>query len=90
VARTETAEITKTTAGPQRLGTPFRLLFTASSGSNLGDGVLLAAVPLLARRLSSDPLAVSSVTVAATLPWLSPGCGATTASGRSPSATPTS
>lgn len=31
---------------------------------------MLAAVPLLARRLSDDPLAVSSVTVAATLPWL--------------------
>jgi MFS family permease len=69
VARTETTE-TRTTARPRRLGTPFRLLFTASTGSNLGDGVLLAAVPLLARRLSHDPLAVSSVTVAATLPWL--------------------
>jgi MFS family permease len=53
-----------------RLGTPFRLLLVASTGSNLGDGVLLAAVPLLARRLTDDPLAVSSVTVAATLPWL--------------------
>jgi MFS family permease len=70
VARTATTETTKTTAGARGLGTPFRLLFTASTGSNLGDGVLLAAVPLLARRLSDDPLAVSSVTVAATLPWL--------------------
>lgn len=70
MARTEPTEIPKTAAGPHGLGTPFRLLFTASTGSNLGDGVLLAAVPLLARRLSDDPLAVSSVTVAATLPWL--------------------
>jgi MFS family permease len=70
VARTEQTRTTTTTAGPKGLGTPFRLLFTASTGSNLGDGVLLAAVPLLARRLSDDPLAVSSVTVAATLPWL--------------------
>jgi MFS family permease len=53
-----------------KLGAPFLLLFTASTASNLGDGVLLAAVPLLARRLSDDPLIVSSVTVAATLPWL--------------------
>src|SRR5262245_50029970 len=52
------------------LGTPFRALFTASTGSNLGDGVVLAAAPLLARRLSDDPVAVSSVTAAATLPWL--------------------
>lgn len=52
------------------LGAPFLLLFTASTASNLGDGVLLAAVPLLARQVSADPLVVSSVTVAATLPWL--------------------
>jgi MFS family permease len=66
----ETTDTTETTAGSRGLGTPFRLLFAASTGSYLGDGVLLAADPLLARRLSDDPLAVSSVTVAATLPWL--------------------
>jgi MFS family permease len=59
-----------TTSTRRGLGAPFRLLFLASTGSNLGDGVLLAAIPLLARRLSDDALAVSSVTVAATLPWL--------------------
>lgn len=65
-----TTETRKTKAGARGFGTPFRLLFTASTGSNLGDGVLLAAVPLLARRVSDDPFAVSSVTIAATLPWL--------------------
>ena len=60
----------ETTSIQRGLGTPFRVLFTASTGSNLGDGVLVAAVPLLARRLSDDPRAVSSVTVVATLPWL--------------------
>lgn len=49
---------------------PFAILFTASTASNLGDGVLLAAVSLLARRITDDPLAVSLVTVASTLPWL--------------------
>lgn len=52
------------------LGPRFRTLFVASTASNLGDGVLLAALPLLARRLTDDPLAVSAVTAAATLPWL--------------------
>jgi MFS family permease len=60
----------ETTTRRGTLGTPFLLLFTASTASNLGDGVLLAAVPLLARQVSDDPLVVSSVTVAATLPWL--------------------
>jgi MFS family permease len=60
----------ETTTRRGTLGTPFLLLFTATTASNLGDGVLLAAVPLLARQVSDDPLVVSSVTVAATLPWL--------------------
>jgi len=49
---------------------PFSRLFVASTLSNLGDGVLLASLPLLARSLSSSPIAVSAVTVAATAPWL--------------------
>lgn len=52
------------------LGPRFWTLFAASTASNVGDGVLLAALPLLARRLTDDPLAISSVTAAATMPWL--------------------
>ena len=37
--------------------------------SNLGDGMYLAALPLLAATLTRDPLAVSVVTVASWLPW---------------------
>lgn len=48
----------------------FGTLLIASTASNLGDGVLLAAVPLVARRATSDPLTISLVTAAATLPWL--------------------
>jgi MFS family permease len=38
--------------------------------STLGDGMYLAALPLLAATLTRDPLAVSVVTVAGWLPWL--------------------
>jgi MFS family permease len=48
----------------------FRRLWTASTASNLGDGVLVAAVPLLAREATSDPLGIALVTAAATAPWL--------------------
>ena len=49
---------------------PFTRLFLASTVSNVGDGMLLASLPLLARRLSDEPLTVSLVTAAATAPWL--------------------
>ena len=52
------------------LGLILEAVVGSSTGSNLGDGVLLAALPLLAARLSRDPLAVSGVTVAVFLPWL--------------------
>jgi MFS family permease len=38
--------------------------------STLGDGMYLAALPLLAATLTRDPLAVAVVTVAGWLPWL--------------------
>lgn len=49
---------------------PFSRLFIASTVSNVGDGMLLAALPLLAHRLSDEPFTVSAVTAAATAPWL--------------------
>jgi MFS family permease len=52
------------------LGRDYQRLWTASAISNLGDGVLLTALPLLAASLSGEPLAVSAVTVALTAPWL--------------------
>jgi MFS family permease len=42
----------------------------ASTTSNLGDGVVIAAFPLLAASISSSPEAVAGMTAAATLPWL--------------------
>lgn len=48
----------------------FRRLWAASTASNLGDGVLIAAVPLLARESTDSPVAIGLVAAAATAPWL--------------------
>ncbi|ROR92691.1 MFS transporter [Nocardioides aurantiacus] len=57
--------------GPrQPLGPAFRRLFVSSGTSNLSDGVLQAALPLLAATLTRDPMAVAAVAALAVLPWL--------------------
>lgn len=48
----------------------YRTLLSASSVSNLGDGVLLGALPLLTAQITRDPAAVSGVTAFTWLPWL--------------------
>jgi MFS family permease len=48
----------------------FRRLFLASAVSNLGDGVHLIALPLLAATLTRDPRLVALLGVAGSLPWL--------------------
>lgn len=53
-----------------RLGPNFTRLWTAGAISNLGDGVILAALPLLARSISRSPTTIALVTAAGTLPWL--------------------
>ena len=52
------------------LGPGYHKVWTAAASSTLGDGVFLAALPLLAATLSRDPLQVSLVTFAGWLPWL--------------------
>ena len=47
----------------------FRRLWASTAASNVADGVLLAAAPLLAATLTRDPLLVSGLTVAQYLPW---------------------
>jgi len=49
---------------------PFRTLWAAVGLSNLADGVNVAAAPLLAATLTSDPVAIGGLTVAQRLPWL--------------------
>jgi MFS family permease len=45
-------------------------LWTASTVSNLGDGIFLVALPLLAARITRDRLSISMIGVFAGLPWL--------------------
>jgi MFS family permease len=52
------------------LGPRFRRLWTASATSNIGDGLYMTAVPLLAASLTRDPLLVSGVVASQFLPWL--------------------
>ncbi len=54
---------------PPRLGSGFRWLLASSWTSNLGDGIALAAGPLLVASLTRDPFLVS---LAATVQWLPP------------------
>ncbi len=62
--------MTSQTEAPVRLGASFWRLFTSSSTSNLSDGILQAALPLLAATLTRDPVAVSVLGALAFLPWL--------------------
>ncbi|WP_426368500.1 MFS transporter [Streptomyces sp. E-08] len=58
------------TSDVKKLPTGFGRLWTAQTVSSLGDGVLHAALPLLALTLTRDPMALAVVTAAGTLPWL--------------------
>lgn len=49
---------------------PFTALWASQASSNLADGLLQAAAPLLVATLSRDPLVVAGMTVAQFLPWL--------------------
>jgi MFS family permease len=55
---------------PARLGMPFRWLFASSGITNLGDGVIVAAGPLLVASLTSDPFLVSLAFLSEYLPSL--------------------
>lgn len=53
-----------------KLPNSFRLQFAASTISNIGDGMVAAAAPLLTLSLTSDPRLISGVSFASFLPWL--------------------
>ena len=55
---------------PAGLGPSYTKLFTAYVISNIGNGILIAALPLLATSVTRHPLAISGLTAAAGLPWL--------------------
>jgi MFS family permease len=52
------------------LGADWNRLWSASAVSLFGDGVYLAAMPLLAASLSTDPREVALVATSAGVPWL--------------------
>ncbi|CAA9245187.1 MAG: Antibiotic efflux protein [uncultured Arthrobacter sp.] len=54
----------------QPLGAPFWTLWTASGFSNLADGVLKVALPLIALRFTDSPTLIAGLAVALSLPWL--------------------
>lgn len=53
-----------------RLGSDFKRLWLATAISNVGDGIRIAALPLLAASFTRDPLLISGVLFATKLPWL--------------------
>ncbi|MGN6576948.1 MAG: MFS transporter [Nocardioides sp.] len=55
---------------PARLGRNFRWLFASSSVSNVADGIMLAAGPLLVASVTRDPFAVAMAVFLQQLPWL--------------------
>ncbi|MGC3939118.1 MFS transporter [Roseobacter sp. EG26] len=48
----------------------YRLLFGAGTLTNLGDGLVLLALPWLATLMSQNPVAIGAVAAAGRLPWL--------------------
>lgn len=58
------------TIAPARLGRSFRLLLVSSTITNIGDGIALAAGPLLVASQTRDPLLVSMAFLAQNLPVL--------------------
>jgi len=58
------------TVFPTRLGTGFRWLVGSSWVTNLGDGMLIAAGPLLVASQTRNPVLVSAAMLALTGPWL--------------------
>lgn len=55
---------------PQPLGANYWKVFTASTMTNLGDGLMSVAVVWLASSITRDPLLISVVGLASRLPWL--------------------
>jgi MFS family permease len=59
--------------GAKSLGPGFRALYAGALVSNVGDGIRLAALPLLATTLTTSPFLIASVTAAQYLAWLAFG-----------------
>jgi hypothetical protein len=58
------------TVAPRRLGAGFRWLLAGFWTSSLGDGIALAAGPLLVASQTDDALLVAMAVLLQQLPWL--------------------
>jgi MFS family permease len=61
---------TSPTHARRGLGRDFRAVWAAVLISSTGDGMFITAFPLLAARLTTDPVLIAGVTIAQRLPWL--------------------
>ncbi|MFF3617207.1 MFS transporter [Streptomyces sp. NPDC002580] len=61
--------ISKEKPAQPQLSSNFNKVWVATIASSLGDGIQLAALPLLAVQLTSDPLLIGAVGAVGTLPW---------------------
>jgi MFS family permease len=57
-------------AGRAPLGIAYWRLWTSSGLSNLADGIVKVALPLVAIQFTRSPVLIAGLTVALTLPWL--------------------
>lgn len=55
---------------PSRLGASFRWIWSSSVVANLGDGVLIAAGPLLVASVTLSPFAIAMALFVQRVPWL--------------------
>ena len=55
---------------PPSLGSAFRWIWASNAASNLGDGIVLAASPLLVASLTRSPLLVALSVFLQQVPWL--------------------
>ncbi|MCP2254881.1 putative arabinose efflux permease, MFS family [Prauserella aidingensis] len=56
--------------GTQRLGAPYRWLWTSTAFSGLADGLFRVGLPLVAATMTRSPTLIAGLTFAVTLPWL--------------------
>ena len=55
---------------PEPLGATFNKLWSATLASNISDGLLKTAAPLLAATLTRDPVIIAALAAIVMLPWL--------------------
>lgn len=55
---------------PEPLGATFNKLWSATLASNISDGLLKTATPLLAATLTRDPVIIAALSAIVMLPWL--------------------